>query len=654
MLMIIAVLCSVSVSASVTDSFPEIFGGGVSIQAHRGLCMDYPENTLLSFEAAAQSSDYDAIETDVQMTSDGVLVCMHDSAVDRTTDGTGEISSYTWAELQELRIDGGIGWNDRYAGQLTVPTLQDYLDICKEYGKTPYIELKNSNTTIADKVLQKLSDGNWEGRCVIISFSYDILAYVGEKTTAYPLEYMPYNLDNPEVEYNRALSLPGGILRLSHTLLTEEVAETCAQRGIQLEAWTFNPEDNEALQRVLDMGVVGIACNTYADLTVADELRHIDRGDELSADETTVIVSLAGYEVVAENVTYTGRTCEPVVTVTDPADGTVLKEGQDYEVTVDKRTDAGGSYLTVTGINGYTGSIRTEFTILPADLQDARCSEIPTVTYSGTAQCPVPAISLGDVVLTAGTDFTVAYNDNIDAGTATAVVTGQGNYTGSCSVQFTITPAEMGAVTAVLDKTEFTASGSEICPSSKLYLGSFRLTEGEDYTVSYLNNTAPGDAAMVFTGTGNFTGTFSENFVILRSSRQEAGIAATAAGAVLLLLLCIVGLRKHRKKRKSVTAQKTEVTEQGKQKCPAAPEVAEVPGAPEKTPDTQQPDASAPAGAEQVPSTGTAPKPPIQPAGRRQQPERKLPARQTYESVMLDGEGGTVELTERDQQNSWF
>ena len=58
------------------------------LQAHRGLSNKFPENTSLAFFEAAKIPVYKGMETDVSMTKDGVLVCMHDSKLDRTTNGT--------------------------------------------------------------------------------------------------------------------------------------------------------------------------------------------------------------------------------------------------------------------------------------------------------------------------------------------------------------------------------------------------------------------------------------------------------------------------------------------------------------------------------------------------------------------------------------
>ena len=68
---------------------------------HRGASLHAPENTILGFEVA-ESFGLDVVELDVRPTSDDVLVLMHDSSVDRTTDGVGPISEMTLAEVRQL------------------------------------------------------------------------------------------------------------------------------------------------------------------------------------------------------------------------------------------------------------------------------------------------------------------------------------------------------------------------------------------------------------------------------------------------------------------------------------------------------------------------------------------------------------------------
>jgi glycerophosphoryl diester phosphodiesterase len=73
---------------------------------HRGAAGHAPENTLAAIHAGV-SLGCDFVEVDVQSTRDGRLVLMHDTLVDRTTDGTGLVADFTWEELQQLEAGNG-------------------------------------------------------------------------------------------------------------------------------------------------------------------------------------------------------------------------------------------------------------------------------------------------------------------------------------------------------------------------------------------------------------------------------------------------------------------------------------------------------------------------------------------------------------------
>lgn len=113
----------------------------MKIWAHRGCSQHYPENTLLAFEKAAQIKGLTGIELDIQLTKDGHIVVCHDEKVDRTTDGTGELRSFTLNELKKLRIDAGNGKYEK------IPTIDEVFDLLEDkmrIGLKLNIELKNS------------------------------------------------------------------------------------------------------------------------------------------------------------------------------------------------------------------------------------------------------------------------------------------------------------------------------------------------------------------------------------------------------------------------------------------------------------------------------------------------------------------------------
>ena len=108
--------------------------------AHRGLSSAEPENTLPAFIAAGNRS-YFGIETDVHKTVDGFYVVTHDDTTKRVANQELEVARSTFAQLRELPLKDLNGKTGRI--DLRIPTLDEYLDVCRRYGKVGVLELKN-------------------------------------------------------------------------------------------------------------------------------------------------------------------------------------------------------------------------------------------------------------------------------------------------------------------------------------------------------------------------------------------------------------------------------------------------------------------------------------------------------------------------------
>jgi len=117
---------------------------------HRGWFLA-PENTLYAF-AESKYYGFDYIEADIRATSDGVLVCLHDATIDRTSNGTGNIADLTYAEVSAL--DFGSYKSVKYASA-KIPTLDELLEFCKYVGLHPYLEVKD---TLSSELIAKCVD----------------------------------------------------------------------------------------------------------------------------------------------------------------------------------------------------------------------------------------------------------------------------------------------------------------------------------------------------------------------------------------------------------------------------------------------------------------------------------------------------------------
>jgi len=146
--------------------------------AHRGGPVHQPENTMAAFEhAIAIGSDW--IEMDIQRSQDGVLVVVHDEMVDRTTNGTGNVSDSTWEQLQAL--DAGNGER--------IPTFAEVIALAQEsdVGLLPEAKSPELYPGIEAEIVQAIVDGGYADGTVVQSFKPEALFKVREHNSDIPV-----------------------------------------------------------------------------------------------------------------------------------------------------------------------------------------------------------------------------------------------------------------------------------------------------------------------------------------------------------------------------------------------------------------------------------------------------------------------------------
>lgn len=148
------------------------------ITAHRGFSAKAPENSEYAFLAAIDAgADY--IELDVQQSSDGEIVVFHDSKLDRTTNGTGNVSDYTYTELSSFSCGEWFGEGEYSDAKIML--LSDVLALCGD-DIMLNIEIKKTGNAkdTAAKVVALLEEYEMTDSCYITSFSYQALKTVKE------------------------------------------------------------------------------------------------------------------------------------------------------------------------------------------------------------------------------------------------------------------------------------------------------------------------------------------------------------------------------------------------------------------------------------------------------------------------------------------
>ncbi len=234
--------------------------------------------------------------------------------------------------------------------------------------------------------------------------------------------------------------------------------------------------------------------------------------------------------------TYDGSAMEPAGTLKVSDDKVPVKELEVlYEDTSANGTnyssssapkDAGAykvTYKVADSNENYTGSVEYTFTISPKNVTAGMIDTIAAQEYTGSVITPEPVVMDGNMMLISGKDFDFSYDKNINAGenTATVTINGKGNYTGTTSRTFTISPKDIkGAViTLQADSLGYTGLMQEVQITS-VSLDQVTLTANDYDIVNNSNEQISADDSITLTiaGKGNYTGTATKTWKITRAT----------------------------------------------------------------------------------------------------------------------------------------
>lgn len=216
-------------------------------------------------------------------------------------------------------------------------------------------------------------------------------------------------------------------------------------------------------------------------------------------------------KITVPSVTYNGKAQKPAVTV--KYNNYKFKNGTDYTLSYKNNTKIGTATVTVKGKGKLSGTRSVTFKINAKPIKNAVITYNNSLTYNGSTLSPAVTVKYGNATLKKNTDYTVAYSNNVNAGTGTITITGKGIYGGSVKKTFTIKKLGISA-TAVSGTGNKVYTGSAIKPVPAVKVGGRTLKNGTDFTVSYKNNTEPGTATLKVTGKGNYSGSVSKTFKI--------------------------------------------------------------------------------------------------------------------------------------------
>ena len=209
--------------------------------AHRGCSGLEMENTCSAFVAAGNRS-YSGIETDVHVTSDGQFIIIHDDTTGRVAERDLPVENTDFETLRSLRLkdrNGIMGRRD-----LLMPSLEEYIGLCKKYEKESVLELKNHmQPEEIDRIISVIRQMDWLEHTIFISFDLPNVLYVRRRLATRKVQFL--------VETEMADLI--GILRkhdldldIDVHLVTEDLVRAVHGIGHEVNVWTVNTLEKAA------------------------------------------------------------------------------------------------------------------------------------------------------------------------------------------------------------------------------------------------------------------------------------------------------------------------------------------------------------------------------------------------------------------------
>ena len=217
------------------------------IIAHRGLSGIECENTNAAFIAAANRS-YFGIETDIHVSSDGHIIVIHDERTGRVSDVDIDVEESTFEEIKKVMLNGRDGLKRR---DLVIPTLEEYISICKCYKKTAVIEIKNKfEDEMIKKTIDEIKKTGYLENVIFISFVFENLVKIREILPSQQVQFLTDKCDDALIA---KLSNHKMDIDIVCHALCAELADKLHRNGIKINCWTC--DDKDEAEKLMGYGV---------------------------------------------------------------------------------------------------------------------------------------------------------------------------------------------------------------------------------------------------------------------------------------------------------------------------------------------------------------------------------------------------------------
>lgn len=224
--------------------------------AHRGFSSIAPENSLAAYHLAGEAG-FKYAECDIRKTKDNEWILMHDRTLDRMTSGKGPVCEMTLSQIKELKYIKGA--NIKLYKDEKIPTLTEFLEVCKQYNIAPVIEIKDGKSDYLDKILDAIVEYNMVDKAIIIDYCDENLKVIRSLCPEIELMVLCKVLTKKIIQTAEEIGNCG--VNVFHSLLIQNKAlEKAFGSDMALSCWTVDTK--KALERVHKLGVSFVTTNS--------------------------------------------------------------------------------------------------------------------------------------------------------------------------------------------------------------------------------------------------------------------------------------------------------------------------------------------------------------------------------------------------------
>lgn len=234
----------------------------IFVIAHRGASAYAPENTFPAFELALKMGSC-GVETDIHITKDNVPVLIHDSMVDRTTNGTGRVNELTLEEIK--RLDAGSWFSTEFAGT-QIPTLEEFL---KAFGHKVHLVLEIKDGKATEKTFTLVRDLGLLKESTFISFNMEVLKEIMRLEPNAKVGFLTNYVDEELIRTIKDNNIKQ-ICPYAPSL-TEPIVGMIRNYGLDIRVWGVDTED--IIERMISLGIYTMTVN-FPDKLIEALKRH--------------------------------------------------------------------------------------------------------------------------------------------------------------------------------------------------------------------------------------------------------------------------------------------------------------------------------------------------------------------------------------------